>query len=272
VHALTAAPFAVASRRQGGFNRIVKGNAPYLQRLQLLPERVTSFEAYPFVLPVIQRLDLEFQRPITFLIGENGSGKSTILEALAGILDLPLTGGGRADVVRQGNPADDHDLARALRPSFRQRPRDAYFFRGEFIAHYAQLLDARKADPSFWADPYAAYGGKPLLTQSHGEGFLAVMQNRIEKGLYLLDEPEAALSPQRQLVLMALIAQRAQSGAQFIVATHSPILMTIPGARIMQIEGATISQVALEDTEHYQITKSVLSNPAAFWKHLAPLD
>jgi predicted ATPase len=140
------------------------------------------------------------------------------------------------------------------------------------VAHYGQLLAAREVDPDFLGDPYARYGGKPILAQSHGEGFLAIMQNRIGKGLYLLDEPEAALSPQRQLVLMALLAARAREGAQFIIATHSPILMTIPGAHILQIEGANITRVALEDTDHFQITKSVLENPAAFWRHLVPRD
>jgi predicted ATPase len=245
-----------------------EGGAPYLQRIQLLAERVVNFDVYPFSLPIVRDLDIQFHRRVTFLVGENGSGKSTVVEGLAGLLNLPLSGGGTADKGLRHGPDDDHSLGRAIRPSFRRRPRDAYFFRGEFVSHFARLLDDRRDDPDFWGNPYAAYGGKPLLAQSHGEGFLSIMQNRIGDGLYLLDEPEAALSPQRQLVLMALIARRS-ARAQFIIATHSPILLTIPEADILLLEQGAIRRVALADTEHYQITKAVLENPASFWKHLA---
>lgn len=244
--------------------------APYLQRIQLLPERVKDGDRYPFTVPGVLTLDVSFRRPVTFLVGENGSGKSTIIEAIAGLLKLPLSGGGTTDKGLSYGPNDDHDLASALRPSFRRRPRDTYFFRGEFVSHFAQLLDERKADTSFGGDPYARYGNVPILQRSHGEGFLAIMQNRIGDGLYLLDEPEAALSPQRLLVLMAILAERANNGAQLIVATHSPILMTVPNADILLIEDGTVRRVLLEETEHYQVTKAVLTNPAVFWKHLKP--
>ena len=132
------------------------------------------------------------------------------------------------------------------------------------------MLDERRSDPDFVGDAYARYGGESLHTRSHGEGYLALMSSRIgDEGIYLLDEPEAALSPQRQLALLALIADRIRGGnTQFIIATHSPILMTVPGAEILLIDGASRSAVPLEDTEHYQITKAVLENPASFWKHL----
>ena len=200
--------------------------------------------------------------------------KSTLLEGLASVCRLPLSGGGRSNLAARHGPRDETSLRAALRPRFREQPRDAYFFRGEFSAHFASLLDQRQADPDFWGDPYSSYGGKSLHTRSHGEGYLTLMNERIgEDGIYLLDEPEAALSPQRQLALLAILADRLTAGkTQFLVATHSPILMTIPGAEILLIDGASISPVPLEDTEHYQVTKAVLQNPASFWKHLVAKD
>jgi predicted ATPase len=204
------------------------------------------------------------------LVGENGSGKSTLIEGIASVCRLPVSGGGRQDLSAQHGPRGETSLAAALRPRFRQQPRDAYFFRGEFSAHFASLLDQRRDDPDFWGDPYASYGGKSLHSRSHGEGYLTLMNERIgEDGIYLLDEPEAALSPQRQLALLALLADRLRvDSTQFIIATHSPILMTLPGAEILLINGALISPTPLEETEHYQVTKAVLQNPSQFWKHL----
>lgn len=254
-------------------NPLVEGTQPppYLLGLQLIAERVPDFEQHPFSVPCIRSLDLSFSSRVTFLVGENGSGKSTLLEGVASVCRLPLSGGGRQDLAAQHGPRGETSLAAALRPRFRERPRDAYFFRGEFSAHFASLLDQRRADPDFRGDPYASYGGQSLHTRSHGEGYLTLMNERIgSDGIYLLDEPEAALSPQRQLALLAVLADRLNAGtSQFIIATHSPILMTIPGAEILLIDGASISAVPLEDTEHYQITKAVLQNPASFWKHLS---
>jgi predicted ATPase len=246
----------------------------YLLGVQLVAERVSDFEQHPFSVPCIRSLDLAFHSRTTFLVGENGSGKSTLLEGIASVLRLPLSGGGRQDLAAQHGPRRDTPLAAALRPRFRQRPSDAYFFRGEFSAHFASLLDQREADPDFRGDPYSSYGGKSLHARSHGEGYLTLMNERIgQDGIYLLDEPEAALSPQRQLALLAILADRMNAGAsQFIIATHSPILMTIPGAEILLIDGSSITPVALEDTEHYQVTKAVLQNPGSFWKHLMPQD
>jgi predicted ATPase len=133
------------------------------------------------------------------------------------------------------------------------------------------LLDARNTDPDFRAggDPYARYGGQSLHTRSHGEAFLAILQNRIRSGLLLFDEPESALSPQRQLVLLAQISMLAATGkSQFIIATHSPILLTFPGAQILSFDGDALRPTALEDTSHFQITKGILQNPAVYWKHL----
>ncbi len=161
--------------------------------------------------------------------------------------------------------------ASVLRPSFRKKPRDGYFFRPEFQSHFASLLDERKRDPDFLGDPYKHYGGQSLHTRSHGEAFLTVFQERIGDGLYLFDEPESALSPQRQLTLLAhMAALVAEKKSQFIIATHSPILLTFPGAEILSFDGNAIAPVQLADTPNYQITKGMLDAPERYWKHLRP--
>jgi len=243
---------------------------PYLVRLQL-KERAADGGEYPFNLPLIRGLNIEFTAPVTFFVGENGTGKSTVIEAIAALCKLPVSGGGRNELAGNHGPDTSSALALSLRPSFRRRPRDAYFLRAEFQAHFASLLDARNADPDFrrWGDPYARYGGRSLHTRSHGEAFLAILQNRIRSGLLLFDEPESALSPQRQLTLLAHMSALVAAGkSQFIIATHSPILLTFPGAQILSFDNAALRRISLEDTSHFQITKGILQNPAVYWRHL----
>jgi predicted ATPase len=243
-------------------------DARYLVGLQLARGAVDT-EAYPFNLPAIRSLDVRFLRPVTFFVGENGTGKSTVIEALAELCGFPASGGGCNEFGAKHGPEPEAALTTALRPTFRKRPRDGYFFRAEFQAFFASLLDQRKQDPEFLGDPYSRYGGRSLYSRSHGEAFLAVLQERIGAGLYLFDEPESALSPQRQLTLLAHMAQLVDEGqTQFIVATHSPILLTFPGAEILSFDGEKVHQVKLEDTAQYQITKGILESPERYWKHL----
>lgn len=246
-------------------------DVPYLRRIAIDDEDVGDVERFPFSLPFVRGLDLTFARPVTFFVGENGSGKSTVMEAIAEVCGLPVSGGGRSDVGGRHGPQEESSLGSVIRPYFGRRPRDSYFFRGEFHAHFASLLDERKADPAFAAhDPYARYGGRSLHGMSHGEAFLSVILNRMEEGLFLLDEPESALSPQRQLVLLARMSQLVGGGrTQFVVATHSPILLTFPGAQIISMDEVPPAPVALEDTSHFQITKSILEAPELYWRHLA---
>lgn len=241
---------------------------PYLVRLRIKEGMVVG-EDYPFHLPQMRGLDVELTSPVTFFVGENGTGKSTVIEAIAALCRLPVSGGSRNDLGAEHGPDNESPLARALRPAFKERPRDAYFLRSEFQAHFASLLDQRRHDPDFLGDPYASYGGRSLHTRSHGEAFLAILQNRIQSGLLLFDEPESALSPQRQLVLLAHMSMLAATGrAQFIIATHSPILLTFPGAQILSFDGNAVRPVTLEETSHFQITKGILHNPGSYWKHL----
>jgi predicted ATPase len=251
-------------------HQIVIDPVPYLLGVSVRPERIHG-SGYPFNLPLLRSLDLQFDSPVTFFVGENGTGKSTVIEGVAALCRLPVSGGSRNELSAHHGPDSTSVLAPALRPAFRRRPRDGYFLRAEFQAHFASLLDARRADPEFLADPYSPYGGQSLHTRSHGEAFLAILQNRIRTGLFLFDEPESALSPQRQLVLLAHMSAMVATGkAQFLVATHSPILLTFPGAQLLSFDGDTVRRISLEDTSHYQITLGILQNPAAYWKHLQP--
>jgi len=244
-------------------------DVPYLLGLKLVPERLSSTDHFPFNLRFIPTLDLHFKAPVTFFVGENGSGKSTLLEAIASLSKLPVSGGGRNELSARHAPENDSLLSKVLRPSFRRQPRDGFFLRAEFAAHFASLLDDRKSDPEFHGDPYARYGGRSLHMQSHGEAFLAVLQNRIRDGVFLLDEPESALSPQRQLALLLLIHELIEQGkSQFIIATHSPLLMTYPGAQIISFDSPELSSVSIEDTAHYQITRGMLDDPLRYWNYL----
>lgn len=214
-------------------------------------------------------LNLDIDSAVTFFVGENGSGKSTLIEALAVLCGLPVSGGSRNELAAGHGPEADSALSRVLRPSFSRRPTDGYFLRAEFQAHFASLLDARKEDVDFIGNPYDLYGGRSLHTRSHGEAFLAVLQNRIRQGLFFLDEPESALSPQRQLALLVLMHELVTEGrSQFVIATHSPVLMTYPGATIISFDNDELRPVLLEDTDHYQITRGILDDPHLYWRHL----
>jgi predicted ATPase len=226
-------------------------------------------DRFPFSIPWVAEFELEFKTAVTFLVGENGSGKSTLIEAIASLAGYPVCGGGQNDMASQFGPERHSELAAAMYLHFSKRPRDGYFFRAEFYAQFASLLDQRRRDPYFNRDPYKRYGGQSPHTRSHGESFLDLLNNRLGDGLFLMDEPEAALSPQRQLSLLAIMAARVKTQkTQFIIATHSPILMTFPGATILNLDTETIRETTLEETSHYQLTQGILDFPEKYWKHL----
>jgi predicted ATPase len=242
---------------------------PFLQRLFLKDNVKVPGDEFPGNLPFVRTLDLQFTSTVTFFVGENGSGKSTVMEAIAAICGLPTAGGGRNELADLKAPPARSELEPFIRGAFRRKPPDGYFFRAEFQAHFASLLEERRADPDFLADPYARYGGRSLHTRSHGEAFLEVFSAWLNPGMILMDEPEAALSPQRQLALLSKMAKLAKSGGvQFVVATHSPIILTFPNAALLDFDGERIAPIRLEDTSHFQITKGILDAPERYWKHL----
>ncbi len=231
--------------------------------------KVARKDRFPFSIPWVAEFELEFKTAVTFLVGENGSGKSTLIEAIASLAGYPVCGGGKNDMTSQFGPERHSELAESMYVYFSKRPRDGYFFRAEFYAQFASLLDQRRRDPDFKKDPYMRYGGQSPHTRSHGESFLDLLNNRLGDGLFLMDEPEAALSPQRQLSLLAIMAKRVKTQkTQFIIATHSPILMTFPGATILNLDTKTIHETTLEETSHYQLTQGILDFPEKYWKHL----
>jgi predicted ATPase len=141
------------------------------------------------------------------------------------------------------------------------------------VGQQTERIEQRRDDPDFGGDPFARYGGRSLHKMSQGEAFLSVMQNRFDRGLFLMDEPESALSPQRQLTLLALMHHLVKTGeSQFFIATHSPILLTFPGAAIISFDDGALERIDLEDTTHFQITRDLLNNPKMYWRHLAAPD
>ena len=203
---------------------------------------------------------LNFDRPVTFLVGENGTGKSTLLEGIAVACGFNPEGGTRN--FNFSTRATHSVLGEYLTPARKRYPRDGFFLRAESFYNVATNIDEMDEEPSFSPRLIDSYGGVSLHSQSHGESFLALVQNRFGgEGLYLLDEPEAALSPTRQLSLLALLAELAGRSSQFIIATHSPILMALPGAELFQLDREGVRAVAYRETEHYQITRRFLENP-----------
>lgn len=243
---------------------------PFLAGASLVPERVPVPRAWPFDLPLIQTLPLEIHDPVCIFVGENGSGKSTLLQALAELAGLPARGGGRNQIAHGGQPGA---LAQAMRPTFVKRPRQTWFARGDRLEHLTSALQDTGTHHAYDRDPDAIFADRRLDTLSHGEALLAVLNNRARAGLLFLDEPEAALSPARQLSLCALLATSLAEGhTQVIMATHSPILMSFPGAQLLSFTEDGLSETTLEETSHYQIMRGVLESPERYWRHLLPED
>ena len=233
----------------------------FVLHLTLQRDKVESFDRYPFNLPAVRTLErLEMHPRVTFLVGENGSGKSTLLEALAVSLGFNAEGGSKS--FRFGTRASHSELHEYLRVAkgYKQ-PRDGFFLRAESFFNVATEIEQLDEGPG--GPPVIdAYGGRSLHEQSHGESFLALLNQRFGgRGLYLLDEPEAALSPQRQLVALARLHALVQQQAQFVIATHSPLLMAYPHAWIYQCSADGVRRVAYEDTEHYRVTRDFMADP-----------
>jgi predicted ATPase len=235
--------------------------APYLRRIWLDASLVADATAYPFCLPFLQKgFDLEFDHAVTIIVGENGTGKSTLLEGIATLAGYDEAGGGK------GYRPVDHSraieitggsLAQALRASWLPKITTGWFFRAESFFSVARYLDE------------AATGSGPppdFLSHSHGEGFLRFFDERCKRqGLYIFDEPESALSPARQIEFLKLLRRMDRSGlCQVIMATHAPMLMAYPGARLLHLSKYGLAPVAVEQTDHYRLMREFCADPTTF--------
>ncbi|NMV40901.1 AAA family ATPase [Ralstonia insidiosa] len=234
----------------------------FVSHVTLRRDTITTFDAYPFNLPAVRALDtLTLHPKMTFLVGENGSGKSTLMEAMAVAMGFNAEGGSRN--FNFSTHASHSELYNHLRiaKGFR-KPRTEFFLRAESFFNVATNIQRMDEEPGPGGSVIASYGGKSLHAQSHGESFMALLMHRFGgNGLYLLDEPEAALSPQRQLAVLARMHALVRQESQFIIATHSPILMAYPDAYIYQCDGDGIRRIAYEETEHFQVTRDFLAHP-----------
>lgn len=221
-------------------------------------------ENYLSRLPAVSFLaehPLTFSTPVTFLVGENGMGKSTLIEAIAIALGFNPEGGSKNfNFSTENSHSDLFDYLGTVRGA--TRPRDGYFLRAESFYNVASNIDQLDLIPAFQPPVVEAYGGVSLHKQSHGESFMALAEHRFRgKGLYILDEPEAALSPMKLMRLMERIHQLVETQSQFIISTHSPILMAYPGATVYEISPEGIHQTHYTETDHFRITRQFMDDP-----------
>jgi predicted ATPase len=258
----------------------------FLHRIAFEPASDTDQNVWPFTVPSLRSLEiLKFRTPVTFFVGENGSGKSTLLEALALSSKLPPATG--VPLEHDETLEAIKPLARSLRLGWQPRTHYGFFLRAEDFFNFARetrkriesmgaMVERFSDDPRvrgyMFAQKQALISryGEDLHAMSHGESFLKFFQSRcVPGGLYLIDEPEAALSPQRQLAFLSLIKMLVEEGsAQFIIATHSPLLLAYPGATIWSFDDGRLTESAYVDLPHVALTRSFLENPERYLRAL----
>jgi predicted ATPase len=247
-------------------SRTINLPAPYRRRIWLEPSRIANRAAYPFCLPFLQDdFELSFDRSITIIVGENGTGKSTFLEGIAVLAGYDEAGGGKGYMPVDHSKALEKmggQLSSALRASWLPKITNGWFFRAESFFSVARYLD--EVNLEFPDVP----GGTPpdFLSHSHGEGFLRFFQERCQKqGIFIFDEPESALSPSRQIEFLKLMRRMDNSqNCQIIMATHSPVLMAYPNARLLRLTKYGLEPVTVEQTDHYKVMREFCDDPAGF--------
>jgi predicted ATPase len=238
-------------------------HAPYLRRVWLDAEKIADPAVYPFRIPLFKDgFEIDFKDPVTILVGENGVGKSTVIEGIAALAGFDDAGGGngyRPVDHSQAIEASGGELKEALRAAWLPRVTNGWFFKAETFFTVARYLDEAARGPM---------GGPPpdFLSHSHGEGFMRFFEERCSRqGIYFFDEPESALSPARQLEFLKLMRRMEDSGiCQVIMATHSPVLMAYPGAQLIRLTKYGLEPVRLEDTDHFRLMREFCDDPEVF--------
>lgn len=247
----------------------MKDYEQYLYEVKLKREEVPSFDNYPFSLNAVKNIfTIKLHPKVTFFIGENGSGKSTLMEAIAVSWGFNPEGGTKN--FKFGTYESHSSLHEYLRLSRGvARPKDGFFLRAECFFNVASEIQRLDEFGSFGPPIIDSYGGRSLHEQSHGESFMSLLIHRFGgSGLYILDEPEAALSPTRQMAMISRMHELVKANSQFIIATHSPIILSYPNAKIFQLEENGLKCVKYEETEHYQVTRDFLNRPDKMLKIL----
>jgi len=234
---------------------------PYLKRVWIDEDQIPDRDAYPFCLPMFREpnFELEFDTPVTIIVGENGTGKSTLLEGIAVLAGFDEAGGGPGyRTVDYSNALEENGglLAEALKASWLPKVGQGWFFRAESFFSVARYLDEAAREPLSGPPP-------DYLSHSHGEGFMRFFEERCQRpGVFFFDEPESALSMSRQFEFLKLLHRMQEAGnSQVIMATHSPILMALPGARLLRLEKYGLRPVVLEDTDHYRMMREFILDP-----------
>lgn len=219
---------------------------------------------FPFCLPLfLSGFHLKLSKPITFIVGENGSGKSTLLENLAKVIGFNTLGGNKNHIYNNFS-SDNFELADKMKLSWSIKQNKGFFFRAETFFQFANSLDELNYQPIL-----DSYGGKSLQRQSHGESFMSFFNNKVAEGLYILDEPESALSPEKQLSLISILnALTKTNKCQFIIASHSPILICMPNSEIYEIENGKLIKKNYKDTKQFILYKDFLNKPESFLHYL----
>ena len=242
-------------------------NTLYIQYVELKNEIEKDTKIFPFIIPLIKKFrKITFNKPVTFIIGENGTGKSTLLEAIAVSYGFNPEGGSKNFNFRTKDTHSDFYKYLRIGKSFK-KTNDGYFLRSESFYNVASNVDELAEDGGI--SIYNSYGGKSLHNQSHGESFLSLLENRLRgNGLYIFDEPESALSPMKLLNLLVIIDDLVRNNSQFIISTHSPILMAYPKAEIYEIDDGKLTLTSFEETNHFSITKYFMLNYKQMIKNL----
>lgn len=244
-------------------------DSQYIRGIYLNRDRISSYDHFPLDLPVIRHLqEVAFHPSVTYVIGENGMGKSTLLEGIAIAYGFNPEGGTLNFNFSNYDSHSNLDEYLRLKKGV-YKPKDHFFFRAETFYNLATNIEELDRESSLGSKIIDSFGGKSLHQQSHGESFFSAFVERFQgDGLYILDEPEAALSPLRQISMLARINELVQQGSQFIISTHSPIIMAYPDAKILQISDEGMSEVALEESNHYLLMKQFFEDKDRLLHHL----